>query len=167
MSMPPPNVQIVELLFTVVLEVGLCLNSAWCVNLCAVFVQECVFNPILTPISAILENHPISSSLGILCRHMLRSRLLLSLKQRGCNAIWVCPPLPLTDFPLLHVVTSAQFPLEVCAAVTLRGKENFQGSSTPCSYFSSSLQPLPTSLSPSVHCWKPGGFPRGSSQLPA
>lgn len=52
-----------------------------------------MFNPILTPVSAILENHPVSSAWGILCRHMLRSRLPLSLKQRGCNCHMGLSPL--------------------------------------------------------------------------
>lgn len=68
-------------------------------------------------------------------------------------------PSPLTDFSLLLVVTSAQFSQKVCAAVTSRRKENFQGSSMPCSYFGSSLQltapsHLPLILCPSLETWR-------------
>lgn len=84
------------------------------------------FNLILTPVSTTLENHPVPSMWGILCRHMLHSRLLLSLKQRGCNAIWVCPPSPLADFSLLLAATSAQFPRRYVQLSFRGGKQAFR-----------------------------------------
>lgn len=132
----------------------------------------CKKNVCLTPSSpqflAILENHPSSSAWGILCQHMLCSHLLLSLKQRGCNTIWVCPPSTLVDFSLLLVVTSAQFPLEVCTAVTPRGKENRQGSNTPYFYLSSSLQltapsHLPLKLHPLLETQRLSRVPQPAS----
>lgn len=124
------------------------------------------FNPILTPVSTTLENRPNPSTWGILCRHMLHSRLLLSLKQRGCNAIWVSPPSPLADFFSSPCSDFGTVPPEVCAAVILRGKASFQGSSTPCPCSGSSLQPTSPSHLPcpvSV-TGSPEDFP---GQLPA
>ena len=86
-----------------------------------------------------ITDHPVSSAWGIFCWHMLPSRLPLSLKQRRCNAACVCPPIAPDRFFPSPCGSSAQFPPEGCAAVTSRGKDNFQGSGTLCSYFGSSL----------------------------
>lgn len=70
-----------------------------------------------------------------------------SLKQRGCNATWLCPPLTLRDFSLLLLATSAQFLLEMYTYSSVQlppqAEKKTLWAAGPCSNLSSSSSWLP------------------------